>query len=507
MSELSDYRITDEDVARNGVISAPDRLAGTAAENKAVFDRLIDKVVREKFNAMLATADEKHSSMFTEVEAHLVWEPYDPEREYVPGNKVVYNGSSYLCTAACKGVLPTDTEHWRLIAARGADGAGAGDMRVAIYDPRHVEADMFAYVDERTDTYNRTETLSDETKREFVSAGVSETAPETPDEAFGALIDSGMVVTEIITETTLWKSKNVIGAVHIRAFGAGGGGSKFSGTTGGGGGGGGHMKEATFTPVPGTAYEVIIGEGTTGNGGPTSFGNIVTADGGSAGNGIHGGDGGSGGGGGDGTYDGNGGNGDLFGGGGGAMGGNGGDYGGGGGGTNATYPGGQGGKYGGNGGGENPNGEDGTDTTGMDLDFVGRGLGGKGTVTFYGAGGGGYGGNGGNSSAIRGRGGGGGYGADGGDGGGYGADGGIQGGGGGGGGYGGRGGNGGFSRGGGGGGGGYGLSGRGGDGGGGPGKDGGYAAGGGGGGSYTNDGGKGGNGIVILTYKKRIYGG
>lgn len=147
MSDLSDFRITDEDVAKSGVIAAPDRLTGTAAQNKAVFDRLIRDAVKEKYNAMLAAI----GGLFTEGKNQLVWEPYDAKKAYVPWNKVVYNGSSYLCTKACTGVLPTDAAHWRLIAARGADGTGAGDMRVDIYDPRKIEADVFAYVDKRTD--------------------------------------------------------------------------------------------------------------------------------------------------------------------------------------------------------------------------------------------------------------------------------------------------------------------------------------------------------------------
>ena len=182
MSELSDYRITDEDVAQNGVIAAPDRLTGTAAQNKAVFDRLIRDAVKERYNAML-----------TAVEAHLVWEPYDAEKTYVPGNKVVYNGSSYLCTEECAGVLPTAAACWRLVAARGADGTGAGDMRREFYDPRGVETDVFAYVDERTDTYSRAETLSGETARMLA---LSEGA--VPDEAFRTIMHP--CVTVSVTE-------------------------------------------------------------------------------------------------------------------------------------------------------------------------------------------------------------------------------------------------------------------------------------------------------------------
>lgn len=510
MSKLSDFRLTDEELAQYGVVSAPDKLTGTAAQNKALFDRLIREVLKEKYNAMIAVWEE-----------HLVWEPYDPKKDYVPGNKVVHNGSSYLCTEACTGVLPTDAAHWQLIAAHGLDGNGVGDMRADIYDPRKIEGDVFAYVDQRTDTYNRAETLSRETAQEFVVTGVSKAAPKTPDDAFAAIIESTQLVTEIITESTLWIAPKIKGDVHVRVFGAGGNGAGAYNVAGGGGGGG-EMATIEFTPVIGQHYSVVVGEG---SGAPSSFANMVTANGGSNANGTNGANGGSGGGGGfDSGGNGIGGNATYGGGGGGgshSSGGNGGTYGGGGGGGAylASAVGGRGGKYGGDGGnGGNAsgrtnagNGKNGTDTSGMNLEFTGKGLGGTADANDRGGGGGGgYGGNGGNSYSYSG-GGGGGYGGDGGNTAvsresntGYG--------GGGGGGYGGNGGsvvgNGSAETGnGGGGGGGYGPSGNGGNSGGNKGAaggNGGYAAGGGGGNRAA--GGKGGPGIVILTYQKYARG-
>lgn len=67
--------------------------------------------------------------------ARNFWEEYDPASVYVLGNKVVYQGSSWLCIAGCTGVLPTDVGHWRLIAAKGVDGEGTGDMLATTYDP------------------------------------------------------------------------------------------------------------------------------------------------------------------------------------------------------------------------------------------------------------------------------------------------------------------------------------------------------------------------------------
>lgn len=58
---LVDNKITDTDISTNGVISAPDKLTGTVAQNKALFDKLIKDAVKVKFNsiidALVATAD------------------------------------------------------------------------------------------------------------------------------------------------------------------------------------------------------------------------------------------------------------------------------------------------------------------------------------------------------------------------------------------------------------------------------------------------------------------
>lgn len=50
---LSDYKITDNDISAKGVVSAPDKLTGTAQQNKAVFDRLIREVVKGCLNDVI----------------------------------------------------------------------------------------------------------------------------------------------------------------------------------------------------------------------------------------------------------------------------------------------------------------------------------------------------------------------------------------------------------------------------------------------------------------------
>lgn len=73
--------------------------------------------------------------------------PYNSTTSYVVGNKATYNGSTYQCKVNCVGVLPTNTTNWILIAQRGADGIGAGDMLASVYDTAGIEADIFDYAD------------------------------------------------------------------------------------------------------------------------------------------------------------------------------------------------------------------------------------------------------------------------------------------------------------------------------------------------------------------------
>lgn len=70
----------------------------------------------------------------TDMAQFKVWETYSASKSYVPLNKVTYNGSSYICISAVEGVAPPNETYWQLIAAKGTDGEGAGDMLQADYD-------------------------------------------------------------------------------------------------------------------------------------------------------------------------------------------------------------------------------------------------------------------------------------------------------------------------------------------------------------------------------------
>ncbi len=99
------------------------------------------RVSAEKSRAAAETARQAAEA------ARNVWETYNSAKAYVPGNKVSFNGSSYVCTAATTGHAPTDTAYWLLIAQKGTDGKGAGDMLASVYDPKSKKQDVFAYAD------------------------------------------------------------------------------------------------------------------------------------------------------------------------------------------------------------------------------------------------------------------------------------------------------------------------------------------------------------------------
>lgn len=50
---IKDRKITEAGIAAHGVVSAPDRLTGTAAENKKIFDKLVRNVVAECVNGLI----------------------------------------------------------------------------------------------------------------------------------------------------------------------------------------------------------------------------------------------------------------------------------------------------------------------------------------------------------------------------------------------------------------------------------------------------------------------
>ena len=77
-----------------------------------------------------------YEKRMTEMRNYLVFEEYNPDKTYVKGNKVAYEGSSYVLTAdSAMGTNPTDSEAWLLIAEKGNDGTRIFEFPFKGYNP------------------------------------------------------------------------------------------------------------------------------------------------------------------------------------------------------------------------------------------------------------------------------------------------------------------------------------------------------------------------------------
>lgn len=128
------------------------RVSAETARANAESTRQTSETARVSAEKSRVSAETARQSAET---ARNVWEAYDAAKTYVPGNKVSFNGSSYVCTAATTGHAPTDTAYWLLIAQKGADGKGAGDMLASVYDPQGKKQDVFQYVDTKASAAQR----------------------------------------------------------------------------------------------------------------------------------------------------------------------------------------------------------------------------------------------------------------------------------------------------------------------------------------------------------------
>ena len=104
--------------------------------------RIEDAIPKAEEAYRIAQEAEEVLQNITDIEEAIsLFEPYDPDKEYVPGNKVAYEGSSYVNISRGQGYPPTDTDHWLLIAAKGEQGATGPQ------GPQGEKGDPFRYED------------------------------------------------------------------------------------------------------------------------------------------------------------------------------------------------------------------------------------------------------------------------------------------------------------------------------------------------------------------------
>jgi len=138
---------TARSAAESGRVNAENGRAGTELERvNAETARAAAEAARAAMEVARVGAEAQRAAAES---ARNVWESFNAAKAYTAGNKVSYLGSSYVCIQAGAGNLPTNTAFWTLIAAKGVDGEGAGDMLAATYDPTGKAQDIFAYADQK----------------------------------------------------------------------------------------------------------------------------------------------------------------------------------------------------------------------------------------------------------------------------------------------------------------------------------------------------------------------
>ena len=88
------------------------RVQAETSRDNAETQRQSNEAARQNAEAQRVSAEN----------ARNVWENYDVTKAYTVGNKVVYDGSSYLCIKPCISVNPMNSTYWRRIAGRGSTG-------------------------------------------------------------------------------------------------------------------------------------------------------------------------------------------------------------------------------------------------------------------------------------------------------------------------------------------------------------------------------------------------
>ncbi|MCB5201873.1 hypothetical protein LH464_05195 [Neorhizobium sp. T786] len=141
---------------------------------------------------------------------------YDAGEAYVANDGVRYNGSSWVARQPTTGNAPpnlptTENAYWSLLAIKGQDGTGIGDMVAAVYDPQGRQADVFAEIDEKQLDLGRKPISS------FIATGVETAAVfEIPSGCFSVLL-SGTVITSAAGALTYMRLSFDGGTTYLSA--------------------------------------------------------------------------------------------------------------------------------------------------------------------------------------------------------------------------------------------------------------------------------------------------
>ena len=136
----------------NRISAENDRVTAETARVSAEGLRVDNETFRQNAERSRAEAETLRQSTeearASAENARNLWENYNDAKTYYPGNKVLHKGSSYVCLKTSSGHAPSDAAYWQLIAAKGLDGTGFGDMLASVYDPNSKECDVYTYAEQ-----------------------------------------------------------------------------------------------------------------------------------------------------------------------------------------------------------------------------------------------------------------------------------------------------------------------------------------------------------------------
>ena len=124
---LGDYKIKDTDVASKGVVAAPDKLTGSAEENKKIFDRLIRESVKGLYNGLVDALEElgvQHAALLPEENARMKYIRLGASGDI----EVSTDGETWLAVAGSGASPTTVPAHAARHAAEGDDPLTPGSI-------------------------------------------------------------------------------------------------------------------------------------------------------------------------------------------------------------------------------------------------------------------------------------------------------------------------------------------------------------------------------------------
>lgn len=170
-------KITEAQMNANGVVAAPDVLNGTAAENKAIFDRMVRSLVAPAYNACVDVVNEladmeagvkESESQRNEAEqeraaaeeSRLAAEEERQEAERIrqdlesgyvkqtEDNATAAKSWAVGETGSREGENTNNAKYWAE-QAKNVAGGGTGDMQISTYDPQGKAQDVFQYAEDK----------------------------------------------------------------------------------------------------------------------------------------------------------------------------------------------------------------------------------------------------------------------------------------------------------------------------------------------------------------------